>query len=65
VIATLAFVASVVFFLWAIFAGVFANGIFAGGDSHPPEAPDLLTPVLLGATSTAGGVLALVKRGGR
>jgi hypothetical protein len=52
----------VVCFAWAIFAGVFAGGIFAGGDSHPPEAPDLLTPILLGAGSAAVGVYALVKR---
>ncbi len=61
-LAALAFVASVVCFLWVVFAAIFASGIFAAGDSHPPESPDLLTPVLLGVGSAVVGVYALLKR---
>ena len=66
-LAALAFTACAVCCLWAVFVVVFANGMFAGGDSHPggSSAADLLSPVLIGMTSAGGGVFALVKRGGR
>lgn len=45
-----------------MFVIVFVNGMFASGDTHPAEAPDLVTPLLLGLTTAGGGVFALVKR---
>lgn len=66
ILAALAFTACAVCCLWAVFVVVFANGMFAGGDSHPESsAADLLAPLLIGMTSAGGGVFALVKRGGR
>ena len=61
-VAAFAFTASAVCFLWAVFVLVFVNGMFASGDTHPAESPDLLTPILLGMTSAGGGIYALVKR---
>ena len=62
-VAAFAFTASAVCFLWAVFVIVFVNGMFASGDTHPAEAPDLVTPLLLGLTTAGGGVYALLARG--
>ncbi len=61
-VAALAFIACAVCCLWAVFVVVFANGMFAGGDSHPAEFADLWTPILLAITTAGCGVWALVKR---
>ena len=61
-LAALAFIASAVCCFWAVFVFVFANGMFAAGDSHPAESADLLTPLLVAAGCAALGVAALVKR---
>jgi len=61
--AALAFTASAVCCLWAVFVVVFANGMFAGGDSHAgSSAVDWTTPVLLAIATSIVGVYALVKR---
>ena len=61
-LAGLAFAASAVCFLWAAFVAVFANGMFAGGDSHPESASaDLVTPLLLGVGTAIAGGFAIVK----